>query len=86
MGNTIGRFGYELQTKHKDAQLPFPPRLYIVLDHWSRDDGAPRVSVDLMSESEVDQYILDLKKDLDAVGKKAKAALKRALEKERSGR
>ena len=58
--------------------MRFPQRLQIVLDHWSRDEGPPQVSIELMSETEIDDYVKALKDDLDAVGKKAKAALRRA--------
>ena len=43
--------------------------------------GAPLISAQLMSEEEIDTHIKDLKDDLDAVGTRAKKALKDAKDK-----
>lgn len=85
MGNTIGRFGYHIVKMKKDDDMPFNPIVTIVLDHWGSDrDGAPTVSANLMTEPEIDEYIKNLKDDLDAVGAKAKAALRKAESETRS--
>lgn len=79
MSKTIGRFDYDIvKLKKDDEGLPFTPRLTIVLTSWSVESHAPIVSSVLQSEGEIDECILDLKADLDAVGKKAKAALTKA--------
>jgi hypothetical protein len=78
MGKTIGQFDYSIKAMKKEFPLPFDPQVLIHLQHWGMEDGAPLVSASLMSESEIDRHIQDLKDDLDAVGKRAKAALVRA--------
>ncbi len=88
MGNTIGQFAFhiiKMDKKDKDG-LPFNPIVTIVLDHWSTSerDKIPTISADLMSESEIDYHVKALKDDLDAVGKKAKAALRKARDETRA--
>jgi len=79
MSNTIGRFGYEIRKMTKTDDRPFNPIVILNLDNWSHDDnGVPHISNHLMHEGEIDGYIQALKDDLDAVGKRAKDALKRA--------
>lgn len=79
MSKTIGRFGYDIvKLKKSDKGLPFTPRLTIIVTSRSFESRAPIVSPVLESEGEIDEYIRDLKADLDAVGKKAKAAFTKA--------
>ena len=77
MSKTIGRFGYTIAKMKKSDRLPFNPVVHICLEHW-RENGAPIVTPQLMSEREIDEYVKYLKDDLDSVGRKAKAALVRA--------
>jgi len=80
MSKTIGRFSYDVQQMGKNHQIPFDPVIQLILKHWGRvqNDGAPCISPDLATEEEISRYIEDLKDDLDAVGKKAKSALREA--------
>ncbi len=81
MANTIGRFDFELtamqQPRPADA-LPFCPFVRFCLAHSSpaTRDGFSSISPNLMTEAEVDEFIAALKKDIDAVGSRAKTALK----------
>lgn len=86
MSKTIGQFGYEIIKMGKEEELPFNPKVQIVLDHFGKPSKSnmPVVSADLMSESEIDYHIQALKDDLDAVAKKAKAALRKAVEEVKS--
>jgi hypothetical protein len=43
-------------------------------------EGTPQISADLMSDTEIDRHIRDLKDDLDAVAVEAKRALALARE------
>ena len=78
MPNTIGKFGCTVVKFERGDALPFPPYVVIDLAEHGRltENGAPIVSLDLMSDDEIDGYIHDLKNDLDAVGAKAKRVLK----------
>lgn len=79
MSKTIKQFDYQTIKMVKGDKLPFNPHVVIVLDHWtSNGDGPPIISPQLMSEREIDEYVQQLKVDLDAVAKTAKAALSRA--------
>lgn len=81
MSKTIKRFEYRVIKMRKHDRLPFNPHVEIVLEHWATgNDGVPIVSPHLMTDIEIDEYVQQLKADLDAVGKKAKAALRRASE------
>jgi hypothetical protein len=81
MGKTIGVFGYTIAKMGKSDKHPFNPIVHICLQSWSRlKDGPPTVTSQLMSEGEIDSYIESLKRDLDSVGRRAKAALVRAKE------
>ena len=81
MSNTIGRFGFQIVKMKESDKIPFSSIVTICLDRWTKTkDGAPTISPHLMTEREIDNYIRDLKDDLDSVGRKAKAALKRARE------
>lgn len=78
MSNTIGQFDYSVKTMKKEFALPFDPQVYIKLKHWGMNGDIPVISPSLMSATEIDEQIQAMKKDLDAVGKRAKAALVRA--------
>ena len=80
MGNTIGQFDYSIKTMKKGDSLPFDPQVHIELKHWGMNGDIPVISPTLMSEAEIDEQIKFMKVDLDAVGKRAKAALVRAKE------
>jgi len=65
-------------------KLPFNPIVTIRLDNWTTSkDEVPTISAHLMTEDEIDYHIEALKDDLDAVGKKAKAALRKAMDEAR---
>ena len=71
-------FDYEVVAS-SDTPIPFPPIVYIVPKHYSPDEtGWPRLSPQLMSEGEIDEFIKSCKQDLDRAGRLANAALKRA--------
>ena len=79
MSKTIKQFGYQIIKMARGDNLPFDPHVKIVLDHWtSNGNGLPIISADLMSDGEIDEYVEQLKADIDAVGKRAKNALSRA--------
>lgn len=79
MSKTIEQFNYRVIKMAKGDNLPFDPYVEIVLDHCSRnDDDTPIISPKLMTEEEIDWHIQQLKVDLDAIGKRAKAALLKA--------
>jgi hypothetical protein len=80
MGSTIGQFEYSIATMKKGDSLPFDPQVHIELKHWGTNGDIPVCSPTLMSEAEIDEQINFMKQDLDAVGKRAKAALVRAKE------
>ena len=83
MSNTIGQFSYAVTKMDKSDSLPFDPFVVINLQHWGKEtaSGAPIVSANLASESEIDEHIRNLKADLDAVGQKAKRDLQNARRK-----
>ncbi len=86
MSNTIGQFDYRIikMGKNDKGSLPFNPIVTITLDHWPSDKGdTPQISPNLMTESEIEHHIQALKDDLDAVGKKAKSALHKAMDEAR---
>lgn len=86
MSNTIRQFDYEITKMGKKEPLPFNPRVEIVLAQWSarNKDEPPIISAYLMTENEIDFHIKALKDDLDAVGRKAKTALRKAIDEARS--
>ena len=68
MGNTIGKFGYELRSPKK-GDLPVSAIVNIVPRSYSRNaDGKIHLSPDLMTEGEIDWYVQAYKDDLDRVG------------------
>lgn len=81
MSNTIGQFDYRIETMKKGDSLPFDPQVHIELKRWGMKGDVPVISPTLMSEAEIDEQIKFMKDDLDAVGKRAKAALRQAREK-----
>jgi hypothetical protein len=82
MTNTIGRFDFETVEADKENLLQFGPTIRLSLKFFgTTSDGIPTISPDLMSEGEIDYYVTQLKADLDAVGKLAKAKLKKSKEK-----
>lgn len=77
MGKTIGQFDYLIR-KPEIGGTPLPATVHIILgDHAIDEDGQLLLSPSL-SEQEIDGHVLELKKDLDRVGRLAKRALKRA--------
>jgi hypothetical protein len=77
MSKTIGKFAYRIYKMSGKDQLPSNPIVQIILDNWTSDKGndTPIISPHLMTAGEIDHHINALKKDLDAVAVKAKAAL-----------
>lgn len=81
MSKTIKQFGYHVVKMEPGDRLSASPYVKIVLDNWSTvGDGVPSITPQLMHEDEVDTYIRLLKADLDAIGKQAKSALRKAKE------
>lgn len=79
MSSTIGQFDFTISQVHREDQAPSSPRVVIVLQRWGTDpEGTPQISADLMSDTEIDRHIRDLKNDLDAVAVEAKRALAQA--------
>jgi hypothetical protein len=80
MSKTIGQFDFDLVKMQKGDSMPFNPHVTIVLKHWGATDsgGAPVVSANLMTDAEIDWQIAAMKEDIDAVGRRAKAALHKA--------
>lgn len=79
MSNAIGQFDFTISQSRRDNQPLSSPRVVIVLQRWGTDaDGTPQISADLMSDTEIDRHIRDLKDDLDAVAAEAKLALAQA--------
>jgi hypothetical protein len=74
MATTVRVFGIDQSGSKRSIR--------ICLKEWTEweEGGAPAISSNLMSESEIDVCIDQLKADLDAVAKKAKRALKAAKE------
>jgi hypothetical protein len=80
--NTIGQFDYKIEKMVEEDPLPFNPRVQFVLKSFQLDaDGSPLLPNILMSESEIDEYVRQLKEDLDAISRKAKEALRKGSEK-----
>jgi uncharacterized membrane protein YbaN (DUF454 family) len=80
--NTIGQFDYKIEKMVEEYPLPFNPRVQFVLKSFQLDaDGSPLLPNILMSEREIDEYVRQLKEDLDAISRKAKEALCKGSEK-----
>lgn len=77
---TIGRFDFSVIKMTANQKIPFDPVVEICLQQWSEasERGGPIISPHLMTEDEIDEHISNLKADLDAVGAKAKRALRTA--------
>ncbi len=79
MSNTIGQFDFAISRMHREDQLPSPPAVVLTLQRFGRrDDGMPAISANLMTDTEIDRHVADLKADLDAVAAQAKKALTEA--------
>ena len=79
MSNTIRQFDYQIFRMKKGDVLPMNPIVVLCLAHWAgNNDESPRVSAHLMTDQEIDWQIQALKDDLDVLGKRAKAALRKA--------
>lgn len=59
---------------------PLTPKIFICLKRWTDRRGTPVISADFVSDLEIDACIKQMKDELDAVGVKAKRALRRADE------
>ena len=79
MANTVGRFDYNLIS---DDKIVMKPLVTVCLKTWSTTDGGSPTVTPQMTELEIDTNIELLKADLDTVAKRAKAAIKRANEKQ----
>jgi hypothetical protein len=78
VNTTSKQFDY-LITKGRPGDTPFFPHVELTLaGHGTNTDGTPLLSAHLMSPAEIDFRIQVLKDDLDAVGRRAKAALAKA--------
>jgi hypothetical protein len=78
VSTTIKQFDYSI-TKGRPGDTPFSPHVVLTLaGHGTNEDGTPLLSANLMTSAEIDFQIQALKDDLDAVGKRAKAALAKA--------
>ncbi len=79
MSKTIGVFGLAITKMKESDELPFNPFVHICLERWSTtEENVPTLSPELANKKEIDTHIRELKKDLDNVGRRAKAALKTA--------
>lgn len=79
MAKTVGRFDYILIS---DEKFLITPLVTVCLKRWSTTDGGSPIVTPQMTELEIDTNIELLKADLDAVAKRAKAAIKRAKDKQ----
>ena len=78
MGNRLWRFDCEILDGRK-GQHSTSAVILIRLARWIKTEGGQVIiSPELMTAEEIDLHIDELKKDLDAVAKKAKAALQEA--------
>lgn len=79
MSKTIKKFDFSIIKMAKDDSIPLNPHVEIVLNNWVKNgDGPPIISHHLMSDREIDEFVQQLKHDLDSVAKRAKTALTRA--------
>jgi hypothetical protein len=77
MSATIKQFDYSIVKRGAD-DYQLSPFVHIRLGSHSIDSEGPMLSAQLMTDAEIDYQIKALKEDLDAVGKRAKAALRAA--------
>ena len=79
MSGTIEKFDFKIAKMKKGDEIPMNPIVQITLKKWGRDESnVPIISEHLMSEVEIDQFIAHCKDDLDLIGRRAKAALRKA--------
>ena len=74
MSKTIQQFNYSIVK----GEPPYPSWVIIRLGDHGVDEHGAALSPHLLSEGEIDEHIGLLKADLDAVGKRAKAAIARS--------
>ena len=80
-----GKFGiFNPFDKWKKGDLPFAPTVMIALNRCGIKNGVVKISGTLVSESEIDFTIDELKKDLESVRKEAKKSLKKQRNKMQS--
>ncbi|MDD9962520.1 MAG: hypothetical protein OXU70_10565 [Gammaproteobacteria bacterium] len=73
-------FDYHLAAPRR-GEYPFTPFARIVLDgYFCSRDGRPELSAQLMTDTEIDWCVQQLKRELDKVGRRAKNARKRAVD------
>ncbi len=78
MGRRLGRFDYKILGGRK-AEYPTTAAVQIRLAHWTKSEGGQvLISPHLMTAGEIDFHVDALKKDLDAVARNAKVALRKA--------
>ena len=78
MGSRLGRFDYKILGGRK-AEYPTNAAVQIRLAHWTESEGGQVfISPHLMTAGEIDFQVDLLKKDLDAVARNAKVALRKA--------
>ena len=77
MSKTVGIFGYTVNEMRKADADAVNPIVHLCLKHWLDEvvSHAPQVTPELMSASEIDEYVKLLKDDLDSVCHEAKIAL-----------
>ena len=77
MSKTIGVFGYTVNEMRKPNIDSTSPIVHLCLEHWLDEvvSHAPQVTPELMSATEIDEYVKLLKDDLDSVCHEAKVAL-----------
>lgn len=80
MRKTLGTFGYTVNQMRKADADAVNPIVHLCLKHWLDEtvSHAPQVTPELMSATEIDEYVKLLKDDLDNVAREAKAALVKA--------
>jgi len=72
---------YSPARKWKKGDLPTSPFVYLTLGAHSKDNDNILLSPQLMSDSEIDEVVTQLKAELDDFRKKAKKELKSLREK-----
>ena len=80
MHKTIGTFGYTVNKIRNMERDTLNPIVHLCLEHWldEKISHAPQVTPELMSATEIDEYVKLLKDDLDSVARDAKKALVKA--------
>ena len=80
MATTVGRFDYQIDVP-EPLGMPGYPNVYLFQTYGAVEDGRALISSELKTESEIDECIGALKRDLDHVGRRAKLAVRRANQK-----